>query len=422
MRRSFSTNAGPLATAVAANSVDSPLVLMENVAVMHPSDIDAVREEVAKIGLGRGQVFRLDSHDVGGCIAYRKRLYVCSTPPSPERLAQAAGAPKTCSFEDIVGLKPSWDTRENFRSLSETRDEAPKTQINEWLRKRVKERRGKETTDTLMAELQNKRVHEKATLQELVTEHNLVYERPKSASAGRPWLVRPLTTTERERIQGFPAEYVAKLQNGPVGKKMIGNSWHVPTIAQHLLGPMLEQLRGALDAGQVGTVTNPLVVLSLFGKIGRHTWPPSVVFTPRVLPVDFRDSRYVADDHAHVSSIRRDRGRAGGTGAGAGHHGPAGHLRRVHRRGDVRLCGAVGRPELRPEVSRTGGVELSGKEDEVDACRRQMDGCGRCGAAEPFMGAAAAAAVRARQGVLRRVSAVIGPDLPLCPFIAVHWG
>jgi hypothetical protein len=91
---------------------------------------------------------------------------------------------------------------------------------------------------------------------------NLVWQRSRAGM----WLLRPLSTAERESMMGLPAGWCAGMST-TVAAKQLGNAWHVPTI-ELLLAGFEDPLRAAVEAGQIGTITSPLVVISFFDGIG----------------------------------------------------------------------------------------------------------------------------------------------------------
>jgi hypothetical protein len=203
-----------------------------------------------------------------GSMASRDRMYCVSMEPSPEDFNRAKS---TASIDAILGRhnhgrRPPWDKRKYFRVIN-TKYYEGQRQVNAFLEERLK----KNPRDT-PADLQDEPINPSKspkTLRAFVNDNNLIYRAP-SKEGTDPWQVEPLSLTDREHIMGFPEGWVTNslpLDSPLNAAKMLGNSWHVPTAAL-MLTPAFQELKILCDSGQLGTLNNPLVVLSMFDGIG----------------------------------------------------------------------------------------------------------------------------------------------------------
>ena len=239
---------GPRGNNASVPLKQQPFVIFENVKnLMADAQMLAERDVPKKLGL---HVLRFNSGEASISEARRDRLY-WSNIPLP-RSSEGTLIFSECSF---LRDKPPFDPRTRLNCLTSKEGVTAMNSINVKL-------------SALAVKNQARGTHEPPILSQKewkdVKTCNLLFAIARSGG----WRLRMLKVCERCRIMGFPENWCDHFSTTEAAK-MLGQSFHVPTIML-LLSGMEKELRARIMAAEnpLGTQSNPLVVLSFFDGIG----------------------------------------------------------------------------------------------------------------------------------------------------------
>ena len=229
-----------------------PFVLFENVLALGAQDNGRAAENLAerpiptKLGV---QVVAFDSGEAGISQALRKRLYWTNIPlPADSNGMDIVQRP--CPL--LVG-KPAFDSRLVLNALTMNEGTDVMNKVNAKLESQHERSLARGISED--PKLSQQEWH-------YIRQNNLLFFR---AEQGSMWQIRMLKPEERCEIMGFPKRWVDGVST-TVAARMLGQSFHVPTI-ELLLSGLEDELRAAITAG-LGNTKTPLVVMSFFDGIG----------------------------------------------------------------------------------------------------------------------------------------------------------
>eukprot|EP01052_Picozoa_sp_SAG31_P007284 SAG31_NODE_346_length_17349_cov_9.825875_5_plen_828_part_00 len=240
-----------------------PWILLENTAGL--LDRADRHVQVLQGELSTCFVWKFDSLNARS-IALRDRLYISNVQPQPtDVIAAANAAPRGLTLDEVLHDKPAWDEREHLNCVLTHSDQDVADALNTWLSRKLKAN-AFHTAEQLLDVVVDSRASwkkSKKTLRSLVNGSNLIWLRPKGNTG--PWQLRAFAPMERERVMGLEMNWTQG--SDTVRTKMVGNSWHVPTI-EIWDRAILAEVQEAVGRTDLASKWNPLVVLSLFDGIG----------------------------------------------------------------------------------------------------------------------------------------------------------
>ena len=229
-----------------------PFCIYENIAELAKYDEGMAAVDICTNPVGAElalQVVQFNSGKAGLSDASRDRIYWTNIPlPTAQAAAQFPVRAEETICDTLVHQKfqPASIDRKILGCLTTKEDVDKLNALNKVLDEQ--NRRGGLRAPELSPE------HKQT-----IKRSNLLFE--------SPWRLRMLTVAERVSIMGFPNGWLGADVTTTEATKMLGNSWHVPTIELLLSGLQPEITRAVREDG-LGTDKRPLVVLSLFDGIG----------------------------------------------------------------------------------------------------------------------------------------------------------
>eukprot|EP01051_Picozoa_sp_SAG22_P014994 SAG22_NODE_1901_length_3339_cov_3.176543_2_plen_988_part_00 len=200
------------------------------------------------------ELVSFDSGRAGISQATRLRLYWTNIPLPEKEGVSGVQIVKHCS---LLENKPAFDRRQRLNCLITKQGTEIMNKLNDKLER--------QHSHNLARGVSSEAPEISRQEWQKIQQNNLLF---RQAVQGGMWQLRMLSQQERCGIMGFPQSWTSCV-TPTVAAKMLGQSFHVPTI-ELLLSGLDSKLRAAITtaANPLGTTQRPLVVPSFFDGIG----------------------------------------------------------------------------------------------------------------------------------------------------------